>query len=156
MISFHEKKQSSKVEENRFTINTFSLLFPFLRFCLEMCVLFCFFYVISEYVCAIMCSCPERSTFTQTRQTVTILHKTHRAEQMVLYLSRPSQWKHKFSQCFSRWAKKDTVSISLKTSGNGPTRKQHTCKYEDSPSVNLPGKQRESFKGEYCCSSTGF
>lgn len=155
MISFHEKKQSSKVGENRFTINTFSLLFSFLRVGGNVCYVL-FFYVIGEYVCAIMCFCPERSTFTQTRQTVTILHKTQRAEQMVLYLNRPSQWKHKCSQCFSWWAKKDTMSISLKTFGNGLTSKQHTCKYEDSPSINLPGKQRESLKGEYCCSSTGF
>lgn len=155
MISFHEK--SSKVAKWGKQIHYKHIQPPgFILACWRKCV-FCFvFYVISEYVCAIMCFCPERSTFTQTHQTVTILHKTQRAEQMVLYLNRPSQWKHTFSQCFPWWAKKDTMSISLKTFGNGPTRKQHTCKYEDSPSMNLPGKQRESFKGEYCRSSTGF
>lgn len=75
---------------------------------------------------------------------------------VLLSVNLPTETHFFFFAMCSWWGEKGQNNhFPTDTATDGLT-KPHKGKWEDGPSMNLPAKQRESFKAEYCCATTGF
>lgn len=143
------KKQSAE-EQIHYKHNQISCFYSYCWNCV-----FCFLPCLSIIICATMRFLP-RIKHIQTNSPNCRLFKKDTESRSNGALPQLSQSTKTHIFAVYSWGKKDTICISQQTFCNELTHKQHKGKCEDSPSINLPGKQRESFKAEYCFTSTGF